>query len=146
MPSTRALATGGVPLLLGAAAVWASLQLDLGTMTKPGPGLWPLVVSVLLAVSSLAVLLTREQDGEPFTRASLTIAAALAGLVVFVVLFAQFGFVLAAALLLAGWLRFISKESWLMTIVVTVAAVAILYVLFAIALGVPFPFDLVTGR
>ena len=48
--------------------------------------------------------------------------------------------------MLAAWLRFISKESWKVTLLVTLGAVATLYVLFSLLLDVPFPFDLVTGR
>lgn len=146
MRPVRHLATGAVPLALGSAAGWASLQLPLGTLTRPGPGLWPLVVSVGLVASSALVLAGRDGEHEPFTADSMPIAYALGGLVLFVVLFSMFGFVLPAALLLAGWLRFISRESWAVTAAVTLSAVTIFYVLFALLLDVHFPFDLVTGR
>jgi putative tricarboxylic transport membrane protein len=146
MRSVRHLATGGVPLAVGVAAGWASLQLPLGSLTQPGPGLWPLVVSTGLIGSAALVLAAPEGEHEPFSRQSLPIVAALGGLVLFTALFAQLGFVLPAALLLAAWLRYISKESWKVTAAVTLTAVAVLYVFFVLVLDVPFPFDLVTGR
>jgi putative tricarboxylic transport membrane protein len=142
----RRLVTGGVPLALGAAALVAARDLPVGTLTQPGIGMWPFIVSVLLVTSSAIVLLTPNDDGEPFSRSSRRIAVALVALAVFVVLFSRFGFVLPASLLLVFWLRWISRESWRMTLVVTVVAVATLYTLFVTGLGVPFPYDLITGR
>lgn len=143
----RRLVTGAVPLALGVAALLASLNLPVGSLTRPGSGFWPLVVSVALIASSLAVFASgADEDEEPFTRESLRTGAVLAGLVAFVVLFTYFGFVLPATLLLVFWLRWISHESWRMTVAVTVSAVTVFYVLFAIVLGVPFPYDIIVGR
>lgn len=146
MRSVRHVATGGIPLLFGVAAAWASLQLPVGSLTKPGPGLWPLVVSVVLIAGSLIVLVGAEIEQEPFSRQSLSIVAALVLLALFTTLFSLVGFVLPATLMLAVWLRFISKESWKVTLATTIPVVALLYVLFSFLLGVPFPFDIITGR
>jgi putative tricarboxylic transport membrane protein len=142
----RHLLTAGVPMALGAFAIVASLQLGVGTLTAPSAGMWPLVASVVLVLGSLAVLLSPAEDGDPFTSTSRHILVVLAALAVFVVLFVQFGFVLPAVLLLVFWLRWVSNESWTMTLLVAVGATGVLYVLFDVALGVPFPYDLVTGR
>lgn len=146
MRSVRHVATGGIPLLFGVAAAWASLQLPVGSLTKPGPGMWPLVVSVVLIAGSLLVLVGAETEQEPFSRQSLSIVAALVLLALFTTLFSLVGFVLPATLMLAVWLRFISKESWKVTLATTIPVVALLYVLFSFLLGVPFPFDIITGR
>lgn len=144
--STRHVLTGAVPLAVGITATAASFSLGVGSLTRPGSGLWPLIVGATLVAGSLGVLLSRPEKAEPFTADTLRIGAALAALVVFVALFERFGFVLPAGLLLAFWLRWLSRESWRMTLVVTSVAVAGFYVLFVVALGVPFPYDLVTGR
>lgn len=144
--SAHHLVSGAVPLALGLFATWASLQLDTGTLTAPGPGIWPLIISVALVVTSVLLLLLPESEKEEFTRRSVPIAVAMVALAAFVVLFQLFGFVLPAALLLLIWLRFLSRETWRSSILVTFVAVASLYVIFAFLLGVPFPFDVVTGR
>lgn len=146
MRSVRHVATGGIPLLFGVAAAWASLQLPVGSLTKPGPGMWPLVVSVVLIAGALLVLVGTETEQEPFSRQSLSIVAALVLLALFTTLFSLVGFVLPATLMLAVWLRYISKESWKVTLATTIPVVVVLYVLFSFLLGVPFPFDIITGR
>lgn len=146
MRSFRHVATGGIPLLFGVGAAWASLQLPVGSLTKPGPGMWPLVVSVVLIISAALVLAAPEGDHERFSAQSLPILAALVVLALFTTGFARVGFVLPATLMLVVWLHYISKETWKVTIAVTVPAVAILYVLFSFLLNVPFPFDIITGR
>ena len=144
--SAHHLVSGAVPLVLGLFAAWASLQLHVGTFTAPGPGLWPLIVSVALVVTSILLLLLPEAEKEEFTRRSMPIGVAMLALAVFVVLFQLFGFVLPAALLLLAWLRYLSHETWRSSILVTLVAVASLYVTFVFLLGVPFPYDLLTGR
>lgn len=141
----RHVITSAVPFALGAATVYASTGLGIGSLTSPGPGLWPMLVGATLMLGSLAVLMTGS-DGEPFVERSWHVAAASLALAAFIAVFARVGFVLPALLLLAVWLRYISRESWRVTVGVTVAATAVLYVLFDVILGVPFPFDIVTGR
>lgn len=141
----RHLLTAAVPFALGATAVWASLDLGTGSLTNPGPGLWPALVGASIMLGSGAILIAGS-DGEPFVRRSWHVLIATLALIGFVVLFQTVGFVLPALLILAFWLRVISKESWRMTAGVTVGATVVLYVLFEMLLGVPFPFDIVTGR
>lgn len=141
----RHLVTAAVPFVLGAAAVGASWELGAGSLTEPGPGLWPMLVGSSIMLGSVAVLVTGS-DGERFVRRSWHVLVAVVALAAFVALFRMVGFVLPCLLLLAFWLRWISMESWRMTIAVTVVATIVLYVLFEILLGVPFPFDIVTGR
>lgn len=104
-----------------------------------------MVIGGLIMLGSVGVLVAGS-EGEPFVPHSWYVLAAGLALAAFVMTFANVGFVLPSLLVLAGWLRFISKESWRMTLGITVLATAVLYVLFEMVLGVPFPFDIVTGR
>lgn len=139
------IAVGGIPLALGIAALALSLRLELGSLSEPGPGLWPLVVSTVLIVGSLGVLRTANGSAEPLTRQAVPILAALAALGVFVAAFSVVGFTVPAFALLVFWLRWISREGWTVTLAVACGATAALYVLFAVVLGVPFPADLLVA-
>ncbi len=57
-----------------------SWNYGLGSLTKPGPGLWPFAVSVLITVLGVGLLVGGRQltDTEKFTRSSLlTVVAVL---------------------------------------------------------------------
>lgn len=146
-PSTRARAVAVAPLLLAAGfGAHAIATLPLGTPTRPGPGLWPVVVSAaVVALSSLAMLSDRAGEGAtPFTPRVRHVAAAVAVTAVFVWAFTWFGLVLPALAFLIVWLRWFGKESWRTTLVVAVLTTIAFYVLFVTLLAVPLPLDVLS--
>jgi putative tricarboxylic transport membrane protein len=131
-----------VLLVLGIGALVASVDMSLGELTNPGPGLWPFVVSVLLTGVALVLLAVDDPDDyEGWSRRSVRIAVGLVSLGVFIVLFQAAGFLLAALLMLVFWLRFYGEEGWRWTIPLAIGGAVGLYLLFDRALGVPFPPD-----
>lgn len=141
------LVTGLVCLTVSGAGIAASLRLDAGSLADPGPGLWPLIVSCLSAVGALGLVVpSRTPDQtEHFTRSSRTVAAAVAGMVGYALLFPYTGFTLPAFLLLLFWTRVLGGERWVVAATVSAAASAGFFCLFALALDVPLPRDLIWG-
>jgi putative tricarboxylic transport membrane protein len=127
-------------LALGVAALFTARDMGLGELTAPGPGLWPAIAAALLSATAFVLLfLDPAEDYEPWTAGTARIAAGLAGLALFVVLFQTIGFVIPAFLLLFAWLRLLAGESWRMALVLAVAGALVLHLVFVVALGVPFP-------
>jgi putative tricarboxylic transport membrane protein len=127
-------------LALGVAALLTARDMGLGGLTAPGPGLWPAIAAALLSATAFVLLfLDPAEDYEPWTAGTARIAAGLAGLALFVVLFQTIGFVIPAFLLLFAWLRLLAGESWRMALVLAVAGALVLHLVFVVALGVPFP-------
>ncbi|WP_432562533.1 tripartite tricarboxylate transporter TctB family protein [Kineococcus sp. SYSU DK003] len=126
---------------VGIAAVSGALALGVGTARQPGPGTFPLLIGGLLVVlgAVLAVLSRRTADTEEFSRASLLVLAGLVTMVVFVAVIERVGFEVPAALLTFVWLRFIGRESWRLSVVVSLLVVAAFYAVFVGALAVPIP-------
>jgi putative tricarboxylic transport membrane protein len=54
---TRDRLAGAILFMLGLAAAWEARKLPLGSLADPGPGYWPLLIAVVLAVSGLLVAL-----------------------------------------------------------------------------------------
>jgi len=113
----------------------------LGELTQPGPGLWPFAISVVIAVLSVVLLITGRglQDTERFSRASLQTVIGLVTLVALAALLPLIGFEIPALLLMLVWLRWLGKESWRSSIVISICAVAAFYVLFVLLLQIPLP-------
>ncbi|SMC56563.1 tripartite tricarboxylate transporter TctB family protein [Kibdelosporangium aridum] len=139
---TRA-AAGIPPILLGLVALWFATDLDFGSLTNPGPGLWPIVVSVVLVIAGVVIIVEARQDTEGLTRGAITVVIAAVSLAVYAYLFELTGFEIPTILLLALWLKAFGRESWLVTGVVSVVATAAAYALFILGLGVPLPHLLV---
>jgi len=130
-----------VVVLLGAVALAGSLSLGVGTLSAPGPGTWPAVVGVVLIVLGL-VLAARARhtdDAERFTRAGLLVLAAVATMAVFVAVVGLIGFEIPTALLAFVWLRLLGRESWRVSIVLSLATTVAFYLLFVAALDVTIP-------
>ena len=141
-PSRRDQATGGrpadqprhgrrrrVPRRRGARGVAGSGS---GESLQPGPGTWPAIVSVTLVVLGivLAVRGRRTADAERFTRTAFLVLAAVGGMVLFVAVIGVIGFEIPTTLLALFWLRFLGRERWRTSIVLSLAITIVFYLLF----------------
>ena len=130
-----------VVLALGVAGAWLAYGYGLGSLRRPGPGLWPFIVSGLIVVLAVMLLVLGRHldDTEKFTRSSILVAVGAATFVALGVLLPVIGFEIPAVLLGIVWLRFLGGESWRSTIVISVLTTAAFYGLFLYALSVPLP-------
>src|SRR5688500_11659447 len=109
----------------------------LGSLRRPGPGLWPLIVSTVIIALSVVLLVIGRQltDSEKFSRSSILPLVGLVTFVGFGFLLPVIGFEIPALLLSIVWLRFLGGETWRSTIAVSVVTVAAFYALFLYGLG-----------
>ena len=135
------LVSAAVVLLIGLAGAWLAYGYGIGTLRRPGPGLWPFIVSCLIVVlpSSSWSWAATSTTAEKFTRSSLLVAVGAATFVALGFLLPVIGFEIPAVLLGIVWLRFLGGESWRSTIVISVLTTAAFYGLFLYALSVPLP-------
>ncbi|MFI7124467.1 tripartite tricarboxylate transporter TctB family protein [Nonomuraea sp. NPDC050153] len=128
-------------LAVGVAGAIGSVALGLGRLTQPGPGLWPFAISVVIVVLSAVLVVTgrKLEDTERFSKASLLTAGGLVTLILLAWLLPLIGFEIPSLLLVFVWLRWLGKESWRTSIVVSVVTVAAFYLLFVVLLQVPLP-------
>jgi hypothetical protein len=129
----------GIAIGVGGAAL--AYSYGLGSLHEPGPGLWPFVVSVLIATLSALLLVVGRglDDSESFTRSSVLAAVGAITFVAFGLLMPLTGFEIPAVLLCVVWLRFLGGESWRNTAVISVLTTAVFYFLFLYGLRIPLP-------
>jgi len=130
-----------VVLSFGIAAGVLSYGYGLGSLRRPGPGLWPFLVAALIVVLGVVLLAVGRDldDAEKFTRASYLVLVGGATFVGLGLLLPTIGFEIPAVLLGIVWLRFLGGESWRSTIVISVLTTAAFYLLFLYALSIPLP-------
>ena len=113
----------------------------LGSLREPGPGMWPFIVSVLIAGLSVILLVAGRglTDSEAFTRSSVLPVIGIVTFIAFGLLMPVTGFEIPALALCVIWLRFLGGESWRNTVVISVVTVAVFYLLFLYGLRIPVP-------
>jgi putative tricarboxylic transport membrane protein len=130
-----------ITLGIGVLGVVLSARLGIGSLRQPEPGLWPLIVSIGVCTFSVASLVDDTQDAEPESLPLGRLLAGVAGLAIFILGFQHLGLVLPTVVTLVLWLRLLARESWRTTVLIASVATALLWLLFARLLGVPFPPD-----
>jgi len=128
-------------IAVGASGAVLAFGYGLGSLDKPGPGLWPFVISVLIAALSVVLLVVGRgfTDSEAFTASSWLPVAGIVTFVAFGVLMPLVGFEIPALLLAVVWLKFLGGESWRNTVIIAVLTVATFYFLFLYGLRIPVP-------
>lgn len=130
-----------VGIAIGVGGGMLSFAYGLGSLSEPGPGLWPLVVSAVIAVLSAVLLVAGRglTDSEAFTRSSLLAIAGMVSFVAFGLLLPLTGFEIPALALCVIWLKFLGGEGWRNTVVISVVTVTAFYLLFLYGLRIPLP-------
>ncbi|MDG4663220.1 tripartite tricarboxylate transporter TctB family protein [Mycobacterium sp. 236(2023)] len=130
-----------VGIVIGVGGGLLSWGYGLGTLQEPGPGLWPFIVSVVIAALSAVLLVVGRSltDSEAFTKSSILPIVGIITFVGFGFLLPLTGFEIPALILSIIWLKFLGGESWRNTVVISVATVAAFYFLFLYGLRIPLP-------
>ena len=130
-----------VGIAIGVAGAVLSYGYGLGSLHEPGTGLWPFIVSVVIAAMSAVLLVVGRglTDSEAFTRSSVLPLVGVITFIAFGLLMPVTGFEIPALVLCVTWLRFLGGESWRNTIVISVATTAVFYFLFLYGLRIPLP-------
>jgi hypothetical protein len=130
-----------VALVIGLGGAFLAHGYGIGSLRRPGPGLWPFVISLVIAALAVTLLVAGRQltDSEAFTRSSLLPAIGILTFIGLGALMPVIGFEIPSVLLCAIWLRFLGGESWRSTAVVSVVTVAAFYFLFLYGLRIPLP-------
>ena len=135
-------------LLLSVAYGIGSLLLPMGTLERPGPGFFPLIVALVMAVLSgpllwrfLCVKKPQPTGEHPFPQGpDLRRVLALGGsLILFAVLLQPLGYGITSALLMGTVLRLLGMRHWGRIALSAAFTTAISYWLFALLLDVPLP-------
>ncbi|MFI7481224.1 tripartite tricarboxylate transporter TctB family protein [Kocuria sp. M1R5S2] len=127
------------PLLILGVAVFAiveALRLGVGDFSRPGPGLWPLLVAGTAAALTPVIFVVGQRFSVPERSGLLRVVVILAALWLFVVAYPWMGFVGAGALMVFLVTRVAAREGWVASLLLSALAPAAAYVLFGTLLGV----------
>lgn len=135
------LVCGAVVSLCGLGALLVALDLGFGTLSRPGAGAWPAIISTLLLGLGIVIVLSarRYTDAEKLTSNAIAVGVGAVSLAVAVQLMPLIGFEIPSALLCIFWMSVLGKEKYVLSVPLSVVAVVGFYLIFVSALGVPLP-------
>lgn len=135
-------------LSVSVAVAGESYRLGLGTLHRPGSGLFPFIAALLLGSFSLALVfkaivvkpkLSQQEETWPNAKGWPRAAFVLAALVLYVLFLEKLGFIIATALILCALPRVIGSQSWSRAITFSLLATFASYFLFQICLKAQLP-------
>jgi putative tricarboxylic transport membrane protein len=139
--------------LLALFALIASAGMEIGSVTQPGPGFFPLVLSAALVLVALALLVNAFRSGgaapeatmPPERTAPWKLLASVGTFAVYIALFERLGFVVATAGFLSFLFGALARYRWPVAVGAGVALTIAAYLVFNTWLQVRLPHG-VLGR
>jgi len=139
---TGEVAIAAVLFTIGLVWFIVSLQMPRGEFAVPGPGFFPMFLSLALCASALVLVGVGLFGGTPVPQVRVgnrSIWATPVALLLLAVLFEPLGFLPAIALFVAFFLRLLAGFRWLVCLVAGLAAAYAVYLFFGGLLGLPLP-------
>lgn len=124
--------------------IWGSINLSMGSPKKPGPGFFPFLLAIVLALFSFALIFqnwVRDKSPLPFWQKGGWLRPLL-GLIIltgYAIIMNSLGFLISTFSFLLIWMAVIERLSWKRIIMVSIATTITLYLIFGLLLDVPLP-------
>jgi putative tricarboxylic transport membrane protein len=146
----RDAASAGSLALVSLYTLVESTQLDVGTLTRPGPGFFPCVLAGALLLTALALLVRvwrggrrttpapSAEEGDAVRRPGVLVAT-VAALTIYIAIFERAGFIVATVALLAFLFGTLARYRWPIAIAVSVVVTLASYLVFNTGLQVRLP-------
>lgn len=122
-------------------SVWVLRLFDHG---QPGSGLMPFGLGVILAMLSVALIVThrhRDEKRRPFWEPGTWVRplVAVAITVAFIIVFDDVGAITSIVVLVTGWLLLVGRKSVFVSVATGVLTATVVYLVFERLLQTPFP-------
>ena len=129
-------------LLLGLFAIWETRHINIGNFANPGAGLFPLLIGVLLVISSLISLWRGHGERALQISEATNIRNVLFGIGILLIFrfgLPLFGYTLTTFLMFILLLKIVGDQKWLKTIVYSAMFTSVTYLVFVKFLAIRFP-------
>ncbi len=137
--------TGLLGLLLSAGYLHVSLDLPMGALDEPGAGLFPILVSAIMAFASAAAMWegykapTSEAIELPTGGDSARLVKLVLLLSAYFVAIPWLGYSVSSLIFCILLIRLLSDTNWMRSILYSIIMTAVVYVVFIYLLKVPMP-------
>ena len=122
-----------------------ALELPASRKGVPGPGTWPILISLIMLSSAIIVAVKsfKDRDQKPLGLAGnhqIRVYISMISLVIYLIAMIFIGFVVSTFLMLYGFITWFSSYKWYFRVMSAFAITAVIYCVFHYVLKVPFRF------
>jgi hypothetical protein len=140
----RDRAAAAILLVFGLVALEEARKLRFGSIARPGPGFFPVVLAAAFSLVCLALLVvairTREANAAPAARLGWPkMLATMAALFVYALVLEPAGFVIATFGLLLFFFKALEGQRWLAAVAGSLVTAFVTYLVFKVWLNVQLP-------
>ncbi|MBI9094038.1 MAG: tripartite tricarboxylate transporter TctB family protein [Sphaerochaeta sp.] len=133
--------------VLAIGIIFLAMQLPNAKNGVPGPGYWPILISVIMLVAAITVGIHAfsKHDATPLvlgTPDQVRVYLSMGLLVVYLLGMYYIGFGIATFLMLYGFITWFGKYTWVFRVFMAFAITAVVYSVFVYVLKVPFRFGI----
>jgi len=141
------LVIGALGLLVSAGYTWQAFEIPVGTLAKPGAGLYPrgvgivaIVISFIVVIEAILAKASTDEEVEFPRGVQLRLVLIFFGLsCLYVIVLPILGQYLAASLYSIAMIKFLSPHGWIRSILYGVAAAVTISWLFITLLSIQLP-------
>jgi hypothetical protein len=130
-------------MILGIVIIIVSLGYGFGTLRKPGPGLYPFFIGLLILFFSIALLILglKSKSSEPlFTKSGLkTFLLMVIVFFLWIIVMPVLGYVLTTFAVTYAFCKIMKLEGWLKPLALSIGTALFIYLLFDVWLYIDLP-------
>lgn len=139
------LVLAGVFITLSLFIIAFALDLPASRKGVPGPGTWPILISLIMLFSAITVAIKsfNDKDKKPLGIAGkeqIRVYISMASLVIYLIAMTFIGFAVSTFVMLYGFITWFSSYKWYFRVISSFAITAVIYCVFHYVLKVPFRF------
>lgn len=139
------LVLAGVFITLSLFIIAFALELPASRKGVPGPGTWPILISLIMLFSAITVAIKsfNDKDKKPLGIAGkeqIRVYLSMISLVIYLIAMTFIGFAVSTFVMLYGFITWFSSYKWYFRVISSFAITAVIYCVFHYVLKVPFRF------
>jgi len=139
------LILAGVFITLSLFIIAFALELPASRKGVPGPGTWPILISLIMLFSAITVAIKsfNDKDKKPLGIAGkeqIRVYISMASLVIYLIAMTFIGFAVSTFVMMYGFITWFSSYKWYFRVISAFAITAVIYCVFHYVLKVPFRF------
>jgi len=139
------LVLAGVFITLSLFIIAFALDLPASRKGVPGPGTWPILISLIMLFSAITVAIKsfNDKDKKPLGIAGkeqVRVYLSMISLVIYLIAMTFIGFAVSTFVMLYGFITWFSSYKWYFRVISAFAITAVIYCVFHYVLKVPFRF------
>lgn len=129
--------------------IFMARMLPVATDGVPGPGFWPILIAIIMLLSSISVIIqtikTKSQNEKQIvflSKDTIRVYITMGGLILYLILMGTLGFLTSTLIMTFCFITWFGSYKIYINLILSIAISGIIYAIFKFILKVPFSFGM----